>query len=289
MININTPYVSSMEYLMALMQQWFVGKKQFDKCDCDICGVIFEQATVVTRQRTTRKLANGRFLCKACTKCENNNNRAAHGIIALSKISTTQRKINASKAGKASALTYDSNINKSRFSTERWNEKTPEQKILHIKRASDALALKLTDPIFAAQYYAKIFKQTKIGYISKGHNALHECIRNLGFESHVQIGSMQVDECNLDIKLVIEYNGDYWHCNPTKFKATDYNKAIKMTAGEKWNRDIARYSMLKKLGYVVVVVWESDWILHHDQCLTKIKKVYNEIIEKNNNTQPNML
>lgn len=97
--------------------------------------------------------------------------------------------------------------------------------------ACNGLQEKLKDPIYAAQHFAKIFAQTKIGYVSKGHKDLHEFIKDSGFDSHVQIGQMQVDECNQELKIVVEYNGDMWHCNPIKWKAEEYNSAIRMTAG----------------------------------------------------------
>lgn len=243
-------------------------------CCCDICGKEFEQKEAITRQRRMGKIANGRDLCKECTQRKANELLAKNGAKALSLIPPDKRKENASKAGKIGGKNPN---NKGRFTTERWNQKTEEEKFAQVKKASAALHNKLKDPVYAAQHYAKVFSQTKIGYQSKGHKDLHELIKELGFESHVQISMMQVDECNQDKKIVIEYNGDMWHCNPRIYKPDDYNSVIRMTAKEKWQKDIARKKTLRDLGYRVIVIWESEWIKNAKKYLDIIKEVCDEI------------
>jgi G:T-mismatch repair DNA endonuclease (very short patch repair protein) len=57
---------------------------------------------------------------------------------------------------------------------------------------------------------------------------------------------------------VIEYYGDYWHANPTRFNAGDIvHHGI--TAGEIWERDRSRIDSLENLGYHVYIVWEHDF------------------------------
>lgn len=41
--------------------------------------------------------------------------------------------------------------------------------------------------------------------------------------------------------VVIEYFGDYWHCNPAIYGKDFYNKSIKKTAAEKWEADKIRF------------------------------------------------
>ena len=62
-----------------------------------------------------------------------------------------------------------------------------------------------------------------------------------------------------DLNLIIEYNGDYWHCNPKKFSSEYYHPHKKKTAKEIWNEDKLRIDNLKKLGYNLEVIWESDF------------------------------
>lgn len=56
---------------------------------------------------------------------------------------------------------------------------------------------------------------------------------------------------------VIECHGDYWHCNPSKFKPDYYNKILHLTAQEIWDRDKQKKETLENAGYRVEVIWEN--------------------------------
>jgi hypothetical protein len=58
---------------------------------------------------------------------------------------------------------------------------------------------------------------------------------------------------------IIEYNGDYFHCNPDKYNIDFYNKSIKMYAGEKWEYDKIKTEQAIKNGYDVLIIWEHDY------------------------------
>jgi G:T-mismatch repair DNA endonuclease (very short patch repair protein) len=59
--------------------------------------------------------------------------------------------------------------------------------------------------------------------------------------------------------LLIEYNGDYWHCNPKKYEADYYNKKKNKTAKEIWEYDKNKLYLAKKYGYNCIVIWETDY------------------------------
>lgn len=59
-------------------------------------------------------------------------------------------------------------------------------------------------------------------------------------------------------KTIIEVYGTYWHCDPRKYTSDYYNKSLKLTAQEIWDRDTKRKNFLESLGYTVKVLWESD-------------------------------
>lgn len=70
-----------------------------------------------------------------------------------------------------------------------------------------------------------------------------------------------------DIKLIIEYFGDYWHANPYRYNSKDIiNNCI---AQDIWNKDSERLGIFEKAGYHVYVIWESDF-----------KKFKNEIFKE---------
>lgn len=85
-------------------------------------------------------------------------------------------------------------------------------------------------------------------------------------ESHIQYvfmhecGAYAVDYYNKEMKLVVEYNGDYWHMNPKIFKADDIIKQSGVTAKEIWARENERLNFLRNHDKIdkVIVVWESE-------------------------------
>ena len=62
-----------------------------------------------------------------------------------------------------------------------------------------------------------------------------------------------------DLNLIIEYNGDYWHCNPKKYEPDYIHPHKKKKAEEIWNDDKVRIDNLKKYGYNLEVIWESEF------------------------------
>ena len=78
------------------------------------------------------------------------------------------------------------------------------------------------------------------------------------------IGSYPVDKyiCDIYIKelnLIIEFNGDYWHCNPKKYKEDYFHPHKKKTAKEIWKEDKIRVDNIKKYGYNLMIIWERDF------------------------------
>ena len=73
---------------------------------------------------------------------------------------------------------------------------------------------------------------------------------------------------------VIEFYGDYWHCNPKLYDNEFVNKAgysVKSRA----QKDAIRNKTLTDNGYEVLVIWEYDWREHRKECLQQIKTFLN--------------
>jgi hypothetical protein len=70
-------------------------------------------------------------------------------------------------------------------------------------------------------------------------------------------------------KKIIEFNGDYWHCNPLKYKPAQFNYALGCTSEERWEYDMIKMSAAESLGYDVMTVWESEWRTSPKQTLDK--------------------
>ncbi len=70
---------------------------------------------------------------------------------------------------------------------------------------------------------------------------------------------------------IIEYNGDYFHCNPNKYSPTFFNKSTGMYAAEKWEFDREKIETAKRSGYDVLVVWEEDYKRSPEKVIEKCK------------------
>lgn len=75
--------------------------------------------------------------------------------------------------------------------------------------------------------------------------------------------------------LLVEYNGDYWHCNPKKYESDYLNTKKNKTVKELWQYDANKLYLAKKNGYNCEVIWETDY--------KKNKNIILELIEKYEN------
>ena len=79
-----------------------------------------------------------------------------------------------------------------------------------------------------------------------------------------------VDCLDPESKKVIEFYGDFWHANPSRFLAEDKMfKSSKKTAAEQWKRDEIRTKHIKDGGYDLLVIWEKEYRANPDLALGK--------------------
>lgn len=71
---------------------------------------------------------------------------------------------------------------------------------------------------------------------------------------------------------IIEFNGDYWHCNPKLYKEDFYNKVKQKTAKEIWEYDYNKIECAKRYNYKVLVIWELDYNQNSDREIEKCIK-----------------
>jgi len=63
-----------------------------------------------------------------------------------------------------------------------------------------------------------------------------------------------------ELKLCVEYHGDYWHCNPKKYKALYEHRQAGVKAKDIWEKDKRKANtIMKERGFAIIVVWESDY------------------------------
>ena len=83
----------------------------------------------------------------------------------------------------------------------------------------------------------------------------------------------------IDGNKIIEFYGDYWHCNPKDKRFSDgkmFHPYLKMTASEKWEFDNTRINKLKSAGYDVKVVWEMDYKNNKELIIEDCRRFLNE-------------
>lgn len=85
--------------------------------------------------------------------------------------------------------------------------------------------------------------------------------------------------CSYDFtygKKIIEFNGDFWHMNPVKYKSDYFNKRTNKTAQQKWKEDKEKIDLAKNNGYQVLIIWETDYVRDKnkviDLCLQYLKQ-----------------
>lgn len=76
--------------------------------------------------------------------------------------------------------------------------------------------------------------------------------------------------------IIIEFNGDYWHMNPLKYKPTDINKTTKQQASDKWKDDEYKVKLAESYGYKVLIIWESEFNEDSKATLNKCMDFINE-------------
>ena len=81
-----------------------------------------------------------------------------------------------------------------------------------------------------------------------------------------------------DLRLAIEYNGDYWHANPKFYDANDV--IIRKTVSQIWKKDEQKINRCIKVGIELLVIWEDDWTNRQDVVKQELLDIIIELLEK---------
>ena len=140
----------------------------------------------------------------------------------------------------------------------RWAAMTPSERSAHVKKMTRGLPRSGVSDLFKAAL-------------------IREGLYN-GFESEVAISGFIADEVNSAQHLIIEFYGDYFHCNPRTYTDPSfYNRTLHMTAADKWKYDRRRLAAFRKNGYRTLVVWESDWRADPVKVLDGVRRFIDEV------------
>lgn len=133
--------------------------------------------------------------------------------------------------------------------------------------------------------YGKKHKQESIDKIGKSinhngrskeeHELSDQLIAVLGGKKNSHAAGWCCDYVNDDLRLVVEFFGNFWHHNPSMYDSSWINPFTKRTSEFVWNRDKRKLDELHSAGYDVIVVWESDWHVRKNEIVKEIIDVYN--------------
>lgn len=74
-----------------------------------------------------------------------------------------------------------------------------------------------------------------------------------------------------DLNLIIEFNDDYWHCNPILYDKTYVHPHYDMTAEEIWKNDnIRKTDIINNFGCQYITIWESDIKKDRQQAISNL-------------------
>ncbi len=82
----------------------------------------------------------------------------------------------------------------------------------------------------------------------------------------------KINRYNVDFLFrnkVIEFYGIYFHMKPSIFSENDFNKVIKLTASEIWDKDSKRMRIIENEGYKTLVIWEDDYFKNREIIVNK--------------------
>ena len=68
---------------------------------------------------------------------------------------------------------------------------------------------------------------------------------------------------------IIEFNGDYWHCNPKIYNEHFYNKVKQLYAKDIWKYDKIKINLCHKYNIKTLTIWESEYNENKEATLQK--------------------
>lgn len=146
------------------------------------------------------------------------------------------------------------------------NNKTEEEKIeIKRKKVTGSSFSPISQKLFWDIY--NLFESKKIKFAELG-GEFHLLNENKDWFAY--------DYVDMERKKCIEFNGDFWHCNPTQYQS-DYHHRIKNTSAKDiWDKDSKKSELIKNKGYKILIIWESEYRKSPQQTLDKCIKFIND-------------
>lgn len=88
------------------------------------------------------------------------------------------------------------------------------------------------------------------------------------------------------INYCIEFNGDFWHCNPTRYSENDVVDVFGEMKNVKdvWEKDRRKVDFIRSQGFECDVIWEDDYRKNPveviDRCVKRIVDKFKELVNE---------
>lgn len=120
-----------------------------------------------------------------------------------------------------------------------------------------------------------------LAHYFKGHK-LHFATLN----EEYKIGKYALDYYDEDLKIGVEFYGDFWHFNPLYYDEDDIVEVngIEMKVKNKWDQDEKRIKLIEeKLNCKIFIIWEKEYKKNKNKSVENLYKQIKEYIKLHNN------
>jgi Zn finger protein HypA/HybF involved in hydrogenase expression len=126
--------------------------------------------------------------------------------------------------------------------------------------------------------YSKYSKSQIIwlNLLEKLHNIYIIHMENEG-EYKIPNTNYKADGYCKETNTIYEFHGDYWHGNPNIYNPDEINKVTNSTFRELYEKTLEKEECIKKEGFNLITIWESDWIKINKCVKILQKKIRNSI------------
>lgn len=120
---------------------------------------------------------------------------------------------------------------------------------------------------------AAVARMARVPVVSKLNDRFKEALRVVGLfpESEFTIGYYTVDFCFVEERVVVEVDGDYWHCNPDIYEKPK-NTIQRRVVG----KDRAEKRYLENGGWILLRFWESEIKDDLEKCIKRVMGALSE-------------
>jgi len=129
-----------------------------------------------------------------------------------------------------------------------WSVLRPEEHKICIEKSKIAWKKKMSENKF--HYFPISAMERKLGEFLKE--------LNVPFLTQQSFGYFNYDYVLPEHKIVIEYQGTYWHCDPRFYEKDYWHQKKKCFAHQIWEKDLKKKTLALEKQHQFVALWESD-------------------------------